>query len=86
VTTPLPTPRPLSKADRENFNTLKQACDQDDLALVSAIRKSDNAPVALVCAIQRNNDDTFTPIPLAVMIEGNPFEDFYDPTIFTPTP
>lgn len=36
--------------------------------------------VELVCAMQHNDDGTLTPIPLAVMVEGNPFEDFEDPT------
>jgi len=77
-------PPKLRPGDKANFNTLKRAHRQGDLALVSAIRKSDQAAVALVCAMQVNNDGehpiTFTPMPLAVMIEGDPFELFEDPT------
>jgi len=47
---------------------------------VSAIRNVDQAPVALVCAMQHNDDDTITPVPFAAMVEGNPFELFEDPT------
>ena len=75
------TPPALMPGYRTNFNTLKQACAHGDLCLVSAIRKSDQQPVALVCAMQANDDGTFTPVPLAVMCEGDPFEDFEDPTV-----
>lgn len=81
----LPTPDPvkppkLGKGDRGNFATLLRAVGDGEVALVSAIRKEDRKPVALVCAMQRNDDDTLTPIPFAVMVEGNPFELFEDPT------
>jgi hypothetical protein len=74
-------PPPLSDSYAANFKTLKKASDHGDIALVSAIRKADGKPVALVCAMQRNPDETITPVPLAVMCEGNPFEDFEDPTV-----
>lgn len=74
-------PPKLRKGDRTNFNTLLRAADNSDLALVSAIRKDDQLPVALICAMSVNEDETITPIPLAVMVEGNPFEIFEDPTI-----
>jgi hypothetical protein len=74
-------PPALLPGYRENFNTLLRAAGQGDLALVSAIRKADQKPVALVCAMQCNEGDTITPVPFAVMVEGNPFELFEDPTI-----
>ena len=64
---------------RANFETLRRAGANHDLALLSAIRKADRKPVALVCALQRNADATITPVPLAVMCEGNPFDDFEPP-------
>jgi hypothetical protein len=75
------TPPALLPGYRENFNTMLRAAGREDLALVSAIRKADQVPVALVCAMQRNEDDTITPVPFAVMVEGNPFELFEDPTV-----
>jgi len=71
----------LTETDKTNFASLQRACEDGDLALVSAIRKADQKPVALVCAMQVNEDETITPVPYAVMIEGNPFEDFEDPTV-----
>jgi len=75
------TPPKLNKAYKENFATLLRAHKSDAVALVSAIRKADRKPVALVFAMQVNDDKTITPVPLAVMCEGNPFEDFEDPTV-----
>jgi hypothetical protein len=73
-------PPALLPGYRSNFNTLLTAAKHGDLALISAIRKADRKPVALVCAMQTNENGTISPIPFAVMCEGNPFEDFEDPT------
>ena len=65
-----------------NFNTLLQAAKNGDLALVSAIRKKDNSPVALICAINHNSP-THSPItltPIAELIQGNPYQLYQDPT------
>lgn len=78
------TPKKLRKGDKANFETLRKACKNNDLALLSAIRKNDGANVALVCAMQFVNTPTggeFQPVPVAVMIEGNPYELFEDPTV-----
>ena len=75
------TPPRLRKGDHTNFQTLLRAADDGALALVSAVRKAEQQPVALVCAMQQNEDKTFTPVPFAVMVEGNPFELFEDPTV-----
>lgn len=75
------TPPKLRKGDQMNFETLLRAASDRALALVSAIRKADQQPVALVCAMQTNDDDTITPVPFAVMVEGNPFDLFEDPTV-----
>ena len=74
-------PQKLSDGYVSNFDTLCKARDNRQLALVSAIRKSDKKSVALVCAMQTNEDKSITPIPFAVMVEGNPFELFEDPTV-----
>ena len=78
---PTMNPPALLPGYAQNFKNLVRAVKAGDVALVSAIRKADQKPVALVCAMQRNEDDTITPIPFAVMCEGNPFEDFEDPTV-----
>jgi len=81
ASTPIP-PR-LKKGYKTNFNTLLRAAERGDLALVSAVRADTNEPRALVCAMQRNEDGTITPVPFAEMIIGNPFELYHDPTMST---
>ena len=81
MTTAVPQPPKLPKGHRANFETLKKAHRNGDLALVSATRKADGAPVALVCAIEILENGDFRPIPLAEMVNDNPFELYNDPTI-----
>jgi len=71
----------LAEHHKRNFETLQRAWTNESIALVSAIRVADQQPVALVCAIQQNGDNTLTPVPLAEMVNGNPFELYQDPTI-----
>lgn len=71
-------PGELREYDIANFDTIRRAEKDGNLALVSAIRKSDGKQVALLCAIGFDGKD-YLPSPLAVMIDGNPFELFEDP-------
>ena len=74
-------PPQLNPSDKANFKTLCRAFEDGRVAVISAIRKADQKPVALVCAMGVDESDgALIPSPLAVMIEGNPFEDFEDPT------
>ena len=73
-------PGKLRRGDKANFETLLRAAENGALAIVSAIRKSDGKNVALVCAMGYDVEaKLFLPSPLAVMVEGNPFELFEDP-------
>lgn len=75
-------PPALMPGYKANFMQLVNAAKNGDLCLISAIRKSDRKPVALVCAMNYVPDDApYQPMPYAVMCEGNPFEDFEDPTV-----
>lgn len=74
---------PLRAGDRANFDTLKRAALNGDLALVSAIRKADQKPVALVAAMFIE-DGQYNIVPLATMAEGDPYELFEDPTVLEP--
>lgn len=71
-------PPKLLDGYKRNFETLLAATNNGDLALVSAIRRADEQPVALVAAIQHEEDGSCSIVPLAVMIEGNPYE-LFDP-------
>ena len=65
----------LGNGDKHNFETLKLACKNNDLALVQSTRKADGKKVALVCAVGKDGKE-YVFSPVAVMIEGNPYEDF----------
>lgn len=73
------TPPKLTKGQRQNFETLKRAAKSGDLALVSCLRK-DGTPVSVLCAMQVNDDETISPIPLAYQFAGDPYEELQDPT------
>ena len=77
--TPVRVAGPLADADKANFETLREACGNGDLALLSAIRKSDGKNVSLVCAMSDDGEGNALMVPLAVMVEGDPFEDFEPP-------
>lgn len=70
----------ISEGHKQNFATLASALRAGDLALVYTRRVSDQSEVVLICAMQVNEDQTITPIPIAEMIGGNPFELYEDPT------
>jgi hypothetical protein len=76
---------PLNDGDKANFEQLREACKAERLALVSSVRRRDGAHVALVCAM---NEDRLTgvlrPVPLATMIEVNPYVVYEDPTLPNP--
>ena len=63
---------------RTNFNTLLQAAETRDLALMECRRRSDGATVFLVCAVGEEETGEFVFSPFAQMIDGNPYE-LYDP-------
>jgi hypothetical protein len=72
----------LRKGDKANFETLKRACDDGNLALLSSKRKSDGKDVALVCAVNWDADGgEYEVVPLAVLVEGNPFDEFEAPFV-----
>lgn len=81
----VPIPGPLLEGHKVNFATLKQAHDDGNLALVSGIRVADREPVALICAMSSSEDGKLLrPVPLGEMVNGNPYELYYDPTIGKP--
>lgn len=47
--------------------------------LVSCIDKKTQKPVAVICAVNRNKDDTLDMVPLAKMFDGNPYMELENP-------
>lgn len=77
----VPTPPAINDSYKKNFKTLERAWKNKAVALVSAIDKATGEPRVLICAMQVNEDESITPVPFAVMVWGNPFEMFHDPTV-----
>jgi rRNA-processing protein FCF1 len=77
-----PNTQPLTKEQIRNFDLLVKAIKEGDICLMSAVRKSDRTPVAVMCAVNypiATNDD-YELIPLAVMIDGNVNDQYEPPT------
>lgn len=70
--------RRLTDVERANFETLLQAAGNGDLALLQTRENATGNAVALVCAVNRSAEAYFM-LPIAVMIEGDPFELYADP-------
>lgn len=70
----------LNDYEKANFETLKRAGENGALGLVRSRRKSDGAEVALICAMSDDGTGMVTVVPVAVQIDGNPYELFDDPT------
>ena len=77
----VPAPGSIPAETIENFKTLQRALAHGHVALVSALRKEDKERKTLICAMSANEDGTITPVPLAEMIESDPFKIYEDPTL-----
>lgn len=76
---------PIPDTIKANFTTLSKAMDATDVCVMSAVRKADRKPVWLICAVNYNSDEKgqeYEFVPLAEMIDGNPYE-LYDPPTMT---
>lgn len=68
---PLP---PVPKGHQTNLDTINRASQLGDLALMQFYAHGERDAVTVLCAMQQNRDGTITPVPLARMFPGNPFE------------
>jgi len=69
---------PIADGYKKNFETLLNAARHGDLCALDVRRKSDGKSVVAVCAINKSKQDEVEFVPLAVMVEGDPYE-MYDP-------
>lgn len=68
----------IKEGYKHNFETLKVACRNGDLALLECTDKETGKEVVTICAVQKvNNEYIFT--PLAKMFDGNPYEELNAP-------
>lgn len=70
----------IPDADRQNFNMLCAAFKDGNVTLLEAIRRSDEKQVSLIISVHQDENQTFNIIPFAVMVEGNPYDDYLPAT------
>lgn len=64
---------------KTNFETLKKACRDGNVALMDCVLKSTGEHVAAVCAVSRDDDEQFVFTPFTMFFNGNPFEMLISP-------
>lgn len=69
----------IAKGYKQNFETLRRACKNGDLALLETKDKSSGAIVYAVVACQHEDDGEITMVPLAKMFDGNPYDELSPP-------
>lgn len=69
---------PLTFAQKANFETLRRACEAEDLALVSCRDKATGKTVAVLCVMQECDDEIIM-TPLARLFDGNPYDELEPP-------
>ena len=70
----------LNQYTINNFGTLKSATNDGNLALMECEEKATGKKVPMVCAVYIDEDDQYNFVPLAVMLECNPYDDYLPPT------
>lgn len=74
----------IPQAYRDNFNTMLRAAKNGDLALVESKDAKTGEPRYLIAAIQHENDYQVSVVPFGHMANGNPYEEYADPTELAP--
>lgn len=64
-----------------NFETLKRAHDNGDLALMECTDNKTGEPVAVICCVQREENGDFLMVPIARMFNGNPYGGLVPPSL-----
>ena len=72
--------QPLLPEQMQNFDTIKRAARNDDLALVQCTDAQTGQFVAAVCVVNRNPDGSMEFIPVARML-NDPFKELVPPIV-----
>lgn len=68
----------IAKGHKANFETLKRASANGDLALMECVDKATGKSVIAICAVSFDGEEyEFT--PLAKMFDGNPYKELVPP-------
>lgn len=69
----------IPEAYRRNFETLRRAAEQGDLALMECADARTGEPRYVICAVGRQGGD-YVMTPFGHLHDGNPFEAYIPPT------
>jgi hypothetical protein len=64
----------LTQGYKKNFETLRKAVLQGDVALMECQLAATGEAVAVICAANRSPDGDIEFVPFATMFSGNPYE------------
>lgn len=70
----------LLPGHRSNFDTLRQAALNNDLALMDCRHRDTGKPIAVLCAANRLPRGEIEFVPLATLFNDNPYEFLVPPT------
>lgn len=71
----------IPDAYRTNFNTLLKAAQNGDLCLAESRDAKTGEPRYLICAVFKDAEDMINIVPFGHLCNGNPFEEYLDPTL-----
>lgn len=70
----------IADGHKTNFETLKRAAANGDLALLECTDAKTGQPVVALCAVGRDKEEYFF-TPLARFFDGNPYEELAPPPL-----
>ncbi len=70
----------LLPGHRSNFDTLRQAALNNDLALMDCRHRDTGEPIAVLCAANRLSRGEIDFVPLAMLFNNNPYDFLVPPT------
>lgn len=74
----------IAAHDIGNFETIREACKDGNLALLESRDKATGEYRCLICAMGTDQGTSdILPVPLAVMVWNDPYENYVDPTLDT---
>jgi hypothetical protein len=69
----------IADGHKTNFETLRQALDAGDVALMECQLAATGETIAVICAANRHPDGDVEFVPIAMMFNGNPYESLNPP-------
>ena len=70
---------PLSDGDKANFETLRAAFEQSDVALLECKLVGTGECTAVICAVIREPDQCLAFVPIAQLFAGDPYTQLNPP-------